>query len=102
MKQYLISDNVHSLTGMKLVGVDGVLIKDQDSFEEAFQAVLERNDIGVLMISPQLIADHQDLVDEVRFNRSTPLIVEMLGPNEYASEQSSIADTIQRAIGISI
>lgn len=102
MKEYIITDNIQALTGMQLVGVDGVLIDEETKFEDAFRAVLADDTIGVLMISPQLIASHQKQVDDVRFNRSKPLIVEIQGPAEYAHSQSSIQSTIQSAIGISI
>ena len=70
MKEYIISDNIQALTGMQLVGVDGVLIDEETKFEDAFRAVLADDTIGVLMISPQLIASHQKQVDDVRFNQA--------------------------------
>ncbi|MDO4670603.1 MAG: V-type ATP synthase subunit F [Aerococcus sp.] len=102
MKQYVIADNIQTITGMRLAGVDGVLINDDAEFKKQLDSALQDNEIGIIMISPSLIKAHQSQVDEVRFNRSTPLIAEIEGPLENPDEKTSIADTIQHAIGISL
>ena len=35
MKMYLISDNVDTLTGMRLAGVDGVVVHERPELREA-------------------------------------------------------------------
>ena len=42
MKMYLISDNVDTYTGMRLAGVDGIVVHEQDELKQA----LERNSAG--------------------------------------------------------
>ena len=39
MKMYLISDNVDTLTGMRLAGVDGVVVHERDELKEVFCTV---------------------------------------------------------------
>ena len=37
MKMYLISDNVDTLTGMRLAGVDGIVVHERDELKEAIE-----------------------------------------------------------------
>ena len=37
MKMYLISDNVDTLTGMRLAGVDGVVVHERDELKKALE-----------------------------------------------------------------
>ena len=41
MKMYLISDNVDTYTGMRLAGVDGIVVHEQDELKQALERVLE-------------------------------------------------------------
>ena len=40
MKMYLISDNVDTYTGMRLAGVDGVVVHERDELKQALEKVL--------------------------------------------------------------
>ena len=41
MKMYLSSDNVDTYTGMRLAGVDGIVVHDHDELKQALERVLE-------------------------------------------------------------
>ena len=45
MKMYLISDNVDTYTGMRLAGVDGIVVHEQDELKQALERVLEDKEI---------------------------------------------------------
>lgn len=102
MKPYVITDNVHTLVGMQLSGVEGQLIDSSQSFDEVFSQILENDTIGILMIAPKLIEANQEKVDNVRFKRALPLIVEISGHDEYKNNRNKIAETIQEAVNISV
>lgn len=102
MKSYVITDNIHTLVGMQLSGVEGQLIRSSDSFDTVFEQVLKNDEIGILMIAPKLIKANQKKVDEVRFNQAVPLIVEIPGADEYKENRNKITETIQQAINISV
>ena len=40
MKMYLISDNVDTLTGMRLAGVDGIVVHERDELKEAIEKAM--------------------------------------------------------------
>lgn len=102
MKSYVITDNVYTLVGMQLAGVEGELISKTTSFDTIFDKVIENEEIGILMIAPKLIEQNQKKVDDFRFNQAVPLIVEISGADEYASNRNKITETIQKAVNISV
>jgi len=102
MKSYVITDNISTLVGMQLAGVEGELISQTTSFDMIFDKVTKDKEIGILMIAPKLIEQNQEKVDEFRFNQAVPLIVEISGADEYASNRNKISETIQKAVNISV
>ena len=40
---YLISDNIDTLTGMRLAGVEGVIVHEHDELKEALERTIARD-----------------------------------------------------------
>ena len=51
MKMYLISDNVDTYTGMRLAGVDGVVVHERDELREELEKVLLDKTIGIVLLT---------------------------------------------------
>ena len=45
MRMFLISDNVDTLTGMRLAGIDGVVVHEKQEIKQALDEVLSQKDI---------------------------------------------------------
>ena len=43
MKMFLISDNVDTLTGMRLAGVEGVVVHEREELREALEDYISEN-----------------------------------------------------------
>src|SRR5699024_5445939 len=102
MKSYVLKDNSYTLVRMQLAGVEGELISTTTSFDTLLAKVMENDAIGILMIAPKLSEQYQKIVDDFRFNQAVPLIVEISGADEYASNRNKITETIQKAVNISV
>ena len=50
MKMFLISDNVDTYTGMRLAGVDGVVVHEREELYEALQNILKDNTVGIVFL----------------------------------------------------
>ena len=48
MKMYLISDNIDTLTGMRLAGVEGEVVHGRRETKQAVEKILEDKDLGNL------------------------------------------------------
>ena len=51
MKMYLISDNVDTLTGMRLAGVEGSVVHERNELKEALDKALTDKEIGILLLT---------------------------------------------------
>ena len=50
VRMYLISDNVDTLTGMRLAGVEGVIVHEREALKAELDRVLGDKTIGILLI----------------------------------------------------
>ena len=51
MKMYLISDNVDTLTGMRLAGVEGCVVHERQELKEALERTLEKPQVGIILLT---------------------------------------------------
>jgi V/A-type H+-transporting ATPase subunit F len=100
MKMYLLSDDIDTLTGMRLAGVEGYMIHGKAEFEEKLSSVMEDREIGVLLISRALYGEHSEIIDEIKLSTSLPLIVNI--PDRYGGTGTDITSYISKAIGLKI
>ena len=57
MRMYLISDNIDTYTGMRLSGVEGVVVHEREELEEALSFVTGQPDIGIVLLTEKLGRD---------------------------------------------
>lgn len=102
MKIFLISDNVDTRTGMRLVGVDGVVVKEREELNRELNKAMNDKDIGILLINEKLAVEFPDLIDEIKLTRTVPLLVEI--PDRHGSGRSAdfISEYIRKAIGVKL
>ena len=51
MKMYLISDNVDTLTGLRLAGVDGVVVHERNELREELENAMNDKEVGVILLT---------------------------------------------------
>jgi V/A-type H+-transporting ATPase subunit F len=102
MRFYLISDNIDTYVGMRLAGIEGVMVSGQEEVRETLQAAMDNREIGVVLITEKLVSLAPDLVYDLKLNRKRPLIVEI--PDRHGSGRSkdSITRYVKEAIGVKI
>ena len=102
MRMYLISDNIDTYTGMRLSGVEGVVVHEREELEEALSFVTGQPDIGIVLLTEKLGRDFPELVNDLKLSRRTPLFVEI--PDWHGSGRSKnfITDYVSQAIGLKL
>lgn len=85
MKMYLISDNVDTYTGMRLAGVDGIVVHEQDELKQALERVLEDKSIGIVLLTEKFGREFPAIIDTFRLERKMPLLVEI--PDRHGTGQ---------------
>ena len=102
MKTFLISDNIDTATGMRLAGVEGVVVHEKNELSEAFDNLLKDKDVGIIFVTELLSTKFQEIVANIKRNYKRPLILEI--PDRHGSKKrvDFITSYINEAIGIKI
>ena len=54
MRSYLICDNQDTLLGMRLAGIEGVIVETKEKALEVFEALMLDNRIGIVIITEKI------------------------------------------------
>lgn len=102
MKFFLISDNVDTSIGMRMAGIEGVVVHEEQEVRDAIEKACEDSEIGILLITKILIDKCPDFVLEKKLYHKYPLIVEI--PDRHATSNigDAIGEYIKDAVGIRI
>ena len=100
MKYFLISDNVDTLAGMRLVGVKGVVVHEEEEVRKALDKACADPEIGLVLITDKLVARCSELVFSYKLTRRRPLIVEMPDRHSDSNPGDSIRRYISEVVGV--
>lgn len=102
MRMFLISDNIDTKTGMRLAGISGVVVHTKEEVEKAINEAIEDKSIAILMITEKLGLLVPELINDIKMNYSTPLIVEI--PDRHGSDRGmdSITRYVRDAVGLKL
>lgn len=102
MRMYLISDNVDTYTGMRLAGVNGVVIHSKKHLKEQLDKAIADKTIGVLLITEKLSREFPEIINDVKLNRKLPLIVEIPDRHGTGRKSDFITSYVNEAIGVKL
>lgn len=102
MRFYLISDNVDTQVGMRLAGIDGVVVHEPAEVRKALTEAVELQDVAVILMTERLISQCSELVYDLKLNRKRPLIVEIPDRHGNGRTKDSITRYVREAIGVKI
>lgn len=100
MRAFLISDNHDSLVGMRLAGIEGVLVHTPDEAYDAVKQALKIRDLAILAITEKAAEMAQEIVQQLRERGELPLIVEI--PDRFGTKRGPdfLTRYVQEAIGV--
>lgn len=102
MQMFLISDNVDTYTGMRLAGVDGVVIHSKKHLKQQLDKAIANKEIGVLLITEKFSREFPELIDDIKLNRRLPLIVEIPDRHGTGRKPDFITSYVNEAIGLKL
>lgn len=100
MKFYLLSDNVDTLVGMRLVGIDGVVIHERQKLIAKLTEVMKDETIGIVLITTNLVNMIPEIVSEFKLEQADTLIVEIPDRHGKSNVGQAINEYVSQAIGI--
>ena len=100
MKYFVITDSTDTQVGLRLAGIEGVVVREPEQIRTAIQAAVEDQEIAVLLITEKLAAQCRDLIDPMKLTAQRPLVVEIPDRHSAGRAPDSITRYIREAIGV--
>ena len=102
MKMFLISDNVDTLTGMRLAGVEGCIVHERAELRKALEDAIANKENGIILLTEKFGREFPDIIDDVRLNRRLPLLIEIPDRHGTGLKPDFITSYVSEAIGIKL
>lgn len=102
MRFHLISDNVDTEVGMRLAGIPGVVVHEEQEVIDALNDAIKQEDVAVILITENLVTLCRDFIYDLKLNLKKPLIVEIPDRHGNGRAKDSITKYVRDAIGIKI
>lgn len=98
MRMYLISDNRDTLLGMRLGGVEGIIVHHPEDTLKALRDAVSDSSIAVIAVTEKVALNCREYIDEIRLGRKFPLIVEI--PDRHGKKGSGLLDYVKETVGL--
>lgn len=102
MKFFCVSDNIDTQMGMRLAGIEGVVVHEADEVHQAVETALGDPEIGIILVSEKLVKLCYAYIYELKLRVRQPLIVEIPDRHGTANISENIANYVRDAIGIEL
>lgn len=102
MKFYLLSDNIDTVTGMRLAGIEGEVCHEAEETRRALMAAMDNREVAVILMTEKLIGLIEDEVNELKLTRPSPIISEIPDRHAALDVTASISRYVEEAIGIKL
>jgi len=100
MKFYLISDNIDTRAGMRLAGIEGVVVHTKQQVEEALDGAARIDKLGIILITEKLAAMIPDRMTSLKLAKDLPLVVEIPDRHGTKRAKNSITRYVNESLGI--
>ncbi|HIT90343.1 MAG TPA: V-type ATP synthase subunit F [Candidatus Merdenecus merdavium] len=102
MKMYLISDNVDTLTGMRLAGVEGCVVHQKKHLKQELEKAVADKEISIILLTEKFGKEFPDIIDDVKLKRKLPLIIEIPDRHGTGRKPDFITSYVSEAIGLKL
>ncbi len=102
MKFFCISDNIDTQIGMRLAGIEGVVVHTSEEVDEALNKACNDKEIGLVLVSPKLMNLCPDKIYNIKLHSKYPLVVEIPDRHGDAKISETITEYVRKSIGVKI
>ncbi len=102
MKFFLLTDNIDTMMGMRLVGIEGVVVHERSEVLKELDTAVNNKEYAVLLITTKLVDLCPEVISELKLKLTRPIIVEI--PDRHLTKEvgESIDDYVSEAIGVKL
>ncbi len=102
MRVFCISDNVDTQMGLRLAGIEGVVVHKKEEVITTLDELIKDPDIGIILMTTIIVDLAPEIISEYKLNLRSPLLVEIPDRHGSANIGETIDSYISEAIGIKI
>ncbi|MBB6630146.1 V-type ATP synthase subunit F [Clostridium algidicarnis] len=102
MKSFLISDNVDTIVGMKMAGIDGIVLNSKQEILDKITELKNDKEIGIIIITEKIGLLIQDEVNKLKVSKEGPLLAEIPDRHGSIKGNDAIVKYIKESIGLKI
>ncbi|MFA7417661.1 MAG: V-type ATP synthase subunit F [Acholeplasma sp.] len=102
MRFYLLSDNVDTLVGLRLVGIEGEVIHEKEHLVETLKAMTQDDSIAIVLMTTKVVLLAPELISELKLRNQNPLFIEIPDRHGNTDMGERIDDYVSQAIGVKL
>ena len=102
MKFFLLSDNIDTQMGLRLAGIEGVVVHERHEVLEALEKAMHMEDVAVILITTKLVETCPDVISDLKLRIKKPLIEEIPDRHGSAKIGETIDGYVSEAIGVKL
>ncbi|UCH00875.1 MAG: V-type ATP synthase subunit F [Deltaproteobacteria bacterium] len=101
MKFYIIGDK-DTVIGFSLVGIEGAVALSQAEALRSLRQALNRNDIGIILITERLGREIQPIIDELLSQKKCTLILQIPDLKGPLQGRRTVEEVVLSALGVKV
>jgi len=102
MKFFLLSDNIDTQIGMRLAGIEGVVVHTEAEAAKALEEALADGNLGILLVTEIVAPLIMEKLTELKMSRGRPLVVEIPDRHGTGRPANSITKYVSEAVGVKL
>jgi len=102
MKFFCVSDNIDTQMGMRLAGIEGVVVHEADEVEKSIRSAMADKEVGIILVSEKLVKLCPQLIYDLKLHTKFPLIVEIPDRHGTGRRPDFITAYVNDAIGLKL
>lgn len=102
MKSFLISDNRDTWVGMRLAGINGIIVHEKDELMGAIQTAIKDEEVGLIIMTEKVVDLAKEEIMEIKLKVARPLIIEIPDRHGTMRSENAITNYIRESVGIRI
>ena len=102
MRAYVISDNRDTLTGMRLAGCEGEIVRNAEDARQALSKAVRTEGVAVVCITEKLAEQLEEDVNRIKKHSSVPLLTVIPDRHGSTDMTASISRYLAETVGIHI
>ncbi len=100
MDIFVIGDEP-AILGFSLVGIPGMVPKDQEGARSELESLLTREDIKIILITENWANPMRDFVDQLKMKSIRPLLME-IPSSKLEPQGKSLNELVKEALGVQL